>query len=241
MRLLEADGEEEGLALLLQLLHQPDALGGDGAVGVGTVRHVGGLHRRPGIVRHQEFFYVGIFFQPLSNRFVEHLANRRALVGAEHRLSKGWIVRQLVGLGEGNRPRGFVELLVDAARIVDLSGSGGFETLATEILRQGDNVGVHVAHLRLQIPHPGVVRAQAGHQACPARPANRLLAVVVQKDRSRLRQPVDVRCPDERIAVATEDRLEVVHCNEENVPDGTFLFARTVQAKSQQRTQQYCL
>ena len=103
VRLLEADRQEERLALFLQFFHQTDAVVRNRAVGIGAVRHVGGLDCRPAVVLHQIRFYLLVFREPLRLGFLIQLPGRFTMIGPQHGFSRR-LIFNMDRIGERDRP-----------------------------------------------------------------------------------------------------------------------------------------
>ncbi len=184
-----------------------DGLVGDQAVAVGVVGHVGafggGAARELGRIRG------GIG----ERRFLAR--QLRATVLREH------VAAGRAGLGPPVRhaPRGRV-LVVAVADVQDLAHRLGAVAVLLEVLGHGDRVGHGLAEVGGQVVDADGLRAQAGHQRVARRRADGLVAERPLEQHAARGQPVDVRRLDDRRAVAAQQRLEVVHADQQDVGPG---------------------
>src|SRR5439155_3955556 len=103
------------------------------------------------------------------------------------------------------------------AVVEDLARPDRRVALRAEMLGKGDDVGQVLPEVRGVLLDARRVGPPAGHEGRSARVAERILAVgAVEPDPSR-RQAVDVRRPDERMAIAADAIVEIVRGDKEDI------------------------
>jgi hypothetical protein len=108
-------------------------------------------------------------------------------------------------------------ILITVARMVDFTQRLGVITMLNEILRHRHGIRRRLAEVCRQVVDAEGGGPQSGHQIVAGRRADRLVAVSHLKEHAALRQAVHVRRLDLCLTVTPEQRLEVVHTDEQDV------------------------
>jgi hypothetical protein len=106
------------------------------------------------------------------------------------------------------------------AVVVHLADACHIIAIASEHLRKRHHVGQVLAEMILQIEHPRAVRAQTGQERGAARTAQRKLAVRPFEPHATRSETVDARRLHQRVAVAAEVVVHVVHGDEQDIGPG---------------------
>ena len=118
-----------------------------------------------------------------------------------------------------NRPGRFVLEFsaIHTAGIEGLPNARRFVSLLSEILRDGQDIGVDIAHLCRQIPYSGMIRIHSGHQTRPRRTTDCLLAGCIEKNSSPFSDTVNIRCFNSVVTITTKHGFQVIHRQEQHV------------------------
>ena len=104
--------------------------------------------------------------------------------------------------------------------MINFPDARGEVAVVDEVLRERSDVRLLVAEMPGIGEHARLLRIQPRHERRPARVANRILTVRLIKPQPALGQPVDIRRVDQRMPIAAEIGIEVIHGNEQDVRRG---------------------
>ncbi len=218
MRFDETHREEQGFrGTSFGGLQPPDRFLGDKTIGVGVVGGVGNLNGRS--VRHRGA--VACIAWLAFGRRGSGLVGHAGLLDCES--------------GLGDIRRGFRDEMRDApgggifvvamAPVHDLAEAFGPPAVPLKILGNRDRVRRGDAEVCREIIDPDGGGAKAGHQCIAGNGADGLITVRTIKARAAGGEPIDVRSLDRAIAVGAEQRLQIVHANQEHI--GPLVVSRT--------------
>jgi hypothetical protein len=107
--------------------------------------------------------------------------------------------------------------VVAVSLVVDFSQSLGAVAVRLEVLRQSDRIGRGIAKVGAQVVDAERLRPQACEQCISRRRADRLIAVGPIEPHAACGQLINVRSVGEFIAIASQQRLQVVDANKQHV------------------------
>jgi len=101
--------------------------------------------------------------------------------------------------------------------VVDLSDTVREIAVLLKPLRHRDHVGMPLTEVRWDVPNAECVRPSPSHERDARWIANRLLAIVPLEDHPARCESVDIRRFRERVAVATDLRVQIITYNEKDI------------------------
>jgi hypothetical protein len=192
--------EERLIRFLLRGLQALDGFIRGGAIGIGVVGDIGGL--------------VGGALGKIGGGLVgeERLLARESGRG----LALGERVGDHLGLPVRHTPRSGV-LAVAMADVEELAQRLGVPAILLEVLRQGHGVRPGLAEVRAEVVNSESLGAEAGEQRITRGGAHSLVAVGQVEPHAARGEAVRVGRLHRGVSVAAEQRLEVIHADEEDV------------------------
>ncbi len=107
--------------------------------------------------------------------------------------------------------------VVPVADVQDFAHRLGPVPVRLELLGDGDRVGRGLPEVRAEIVDPEGRRTQAGHQRVARRRTDGLVAECALEEHAVRGEPVDARRLCARVAVAAEERLEIVDADQQHI------------------------
>lgn len=101
--------------------------------------------------------------------------------------------------------------------MVDFTHTGHVIAILNKMLGEGDGIGDGCAKMLVEVVDFDLVGPEPGHDGGPAWVAERELIVGSVKADTLGGEAVDVRCLDDKIAVTTQRRSEIVDGDEEDI------------------------
>lgn len=110
--------------------------------------------------------------------------------------------------------------MIAVADVKDFSESFRAIAVLHEKLGQRHGVGIGGAKVGAEIVNTDAGGARAGQESVSGRGADRLIAVSALENNAALGEAVNIRSANGSFAITAEQRLQVIHANEENILAG---------------------
>ena len=101
--------------------------------------------------------------------------------------------------------------------MIDFSYTRGKISVLHEVLREGGQFGMFLTEVARIGKYSGLFRVKTGHEGRPTGIAYRILAIGFIKAYTPFCQSIHIGRMHQRVAIAAEVGIEVVHSNQKNV------------------------